>query len=245
MTIAAGVSFTINGSYPDPIADSDVDVGWAITSPEAYGNVTVTGAINASGNALIKGYIVDLDALDVAGNLDILTTYQYGTVTLNADLDVTGQTTILAYQVDHTGDNFTAAAELEIGNTSKSSYINLAGVFHASKSVTLNGYRTVFDGTSFTMDGTNSADKLITESNLKIEATDVISIKGDVQTNRDVNLLFFCDGEVATGSITIDNEGSAGTAGQLCIKANRSGGTTSEFIIGGSSAKCPLLLPLP
>lgn len=81
------------------------------------------------------------------------------------------------------------------------------------------------------MDGEDEEDKLITDASVKIEATDGISIKGDVEANRPVNLLFFCDADVATGSITIDNS-TGNWAGTLAIKANRNGGS-SQFVIGG------------
>ncbi|MBP9092937.1 hypothetical protein KBI23_18075 [bacterium] len=230
--VGAGVSFTIDGQYPDPTSDSDVDVAWSVSGP-GYQPLVVSGAINVSGEATIKAWTVEATDVTVGGNLEVNTLNEYGEITLTGDLDVDGDASLLAYTINFEGEDFNVAGELVMGasaSTGLYSYINLAGSLTASDNVSLNCQLTTFLGDDFTMDGTDKV--LATSGHLRIEATNFINIKADVTTSEGRNLLFYSDGDVATGSITVDNS-EASSAGAVIIKAHRTGGST-EFVIGGT-----------
>lgn len=230
--VGAGVSFTIDGQYPDPTSDNDVDVPWSVSGP-GYQPLVVSGAINVSGEATIKAWTVEATDVTVGGNLEVNTLNEYGEITLTGDLDVDGDASLLAYTINFEGEDFNVAGELVMGasaSTGLYSYINLAGSLTASDNVSLNCQLTTFLGDDFTMDGTDKV--LATSGHLRIEATDFINIKADVTSSEARNLLFYSDGDVATGSITVDNATGA-SAGAVAIKAHRTGGST-EFVIGGT-----------
>ncbi len=230
--MGAGVSFTIDGQYPDPTSDNDVDVAWSVSGP-GYQPLVVSGAINVSGEATIKAWTVEATDVTVGGNLEVNTLNEYGEITLTGDLDVDGDASLLAYTINFEGGDFNVAGELVMGasaSTGLYSYINLAGSLTASDNVSLNCQLTTFLGDDFTMDGTDKV--LATSGHLRIEATDFINIKADVTTSIARNLLFYSDGDVATGSIMVDNS-EASSAGAVIIKAHRTGGS-SEFVIGGT-----------
>lgn len=220
-----GSEVTIGGTV-------DVTQDLDITTPSpGGGTVEFSGTVTATNATLAAFDVTFSDELTLSENLDIQSAFENGTVLFSADVDIDGDATIIASQIDFEGDDFDIDGVLEMGNSYQGAYINLAGTFTASDDVTFNAYQTKFDGVDFTMDG---QDKVLNaNSSTRIEASGTIAIDADVETDHAVNLQFYCDGDIKTGSITIDNS-QGNWAGGLCIKTNRSG-SSSEFIIGGSS----------